>query len=110
MAAAKSDAASALTLYPVRLPAAMIARVDALAEIMSADPVLSSFYGGRVSGSAVFRVALAKGLEELEARRDNLRGLLLERPSVAPEPAALADLVPPKVKRKAKQAKQGKTC
>lgn len=51
----------------LRLPAELLARVDALAELLAADPRLSAAVGGRVSRSAILRVALERGVAALEA-------------------------------------------
>lgn len=51
----------------LRLPADLSARVDALAERLAADPRLAAAVGGRVSRSAVLRLALERGIAALEA-------------------------------------------
>ena len=54
----------------LRLPRALVARLDALAARMAADPTLgalASDLGGRVSRSAVLRLALTRGIAVLEA-------------------------------------------
>lgn len=51
----------------LRLSADLSARVDALAERLAADPRLAAAVGGRVSRSAVLRLALERGIAALEA-------------------------------------------
>lgn len=51
----------------LRLSADLSARVDALAERLAADPRLAVATGGRVSRSAVLRLALERGIAALEA-------------------------------------------
>jgi hypothetical protein len=50
---------------PVKLPVELLERADALISAVRADPELSAMMG-RVSRAAVVRVALLKGLNELE--------------------------------------------
>lgn len=52
-------------MMPVKLPMELLERADALIPVMRADPELSALLG-RVSRAAVVRVALLKGLNELE--------------------------------------------
>jgi hypothetical protein len=49
--------------FVLRLPADMIARVEALVPKLGAAPSLGAF---RVSRSAILRMALVRGLDELE--------------------------------------------
>ena len=49
----------------LRLPVALVARLDALVEAMKTAPRLSSV--GRITRSAVARLAIEAGLEQLEA-------------------------------------------
>jgi predicted transcriptional regulator len=49
----------------VRLPAGVVARLDALTDAMKTAPRLSAV--GRITRSAVARLALEAGLESLEA-------------------------------------------
>lgn len=51
----------------LRLPRALVARLDALAARLGADPTLAAAFGGRVSRSAVLRAALDRGVSALEA-------------------------------------------
>ena len=51
----------------VRLPLEVLDRLDALAERMSAVPTLAALAGGRLSDSAVLRIAVIRGLDLLEA-------------------------------------------
>lgn len=52
-------------MMPVKLPVELLDRADALIPAMRADPELSAMMG-RVSRAAVVRVALLRGLAELE--------------------------------------------
>lgn len=52
-------------LESVRLPADLMARAEALVPLMEKDPELSAF--GRVNKSSVIRLALHRGLLNLEA-------------------------------------------
>ena len=54
-----------MDLVPIRLPAGVVARADALIEPMAADPKLAAL--GTVTKAVVLRVALVRGLEALEA-------------------------------------------
>lgn len=51
-------------LESVRLPADLMARAEALVPLIEKDPELSSF--GRVNKSSVVRLALHRGLKNLE--------------------------------------------
>jgi hypothetical protein len=52
-------------MMPVKVPVELLERADALIPAMRADPELSALLG-RVSRAAVVRVALLRGLAELE--------------------------------------------
>jgi hypothetical protein len=51
----------------MRLPARLLARVDALAPFLEGHPAFASRVSSRVSRSAVLRAALERGLDALEA-------------------------------------------
>jgi len=59
-------------LESVRLPADLMARAEALVPLMEKDPELSAF--GRVSKSAVVRLALHRGLANLEEQYGKSKG------------------------------------
>jgi len=52
----------------IRVPTGQIERADALTEDLSRDPAITALLGGKVSRSAVLRLALHRGLEELEIK------------------------------------------
>jgi predicted DNA-binding protein len=52
----------------VRLPNELIRRLDALAKRMSKDPRTAALAGAEVSRAAALRLAIAEGIEVLEAR------------------------------------------
>lgn len=56
----------------MRLTARIIARADALAPYLEEHPAFASRVGSKVSRSAIFRAALERGLDALEA--DSAKG------------------------------------
>ncbi len=50
----------------MRLPARLLARVDALAPFLEGHPAFASRVSSRVSRSAVLRAAIERGLDALE--------------------------------------------
>lgn len=53
----------------IRIPGALVERINALAPVLAADPLVAAARGGRGGGmSAVVRLALIEGMKILEAR------------------------------------------
>jgi len=56
------------TLLSMRLPADLVARLDALAEALQQDDRLRAVSGGKVSRSAALRLAMVEGIDVLEEK------------------------------------------
>jgi len=56
------------TPVTIRMPADLLAQADELVDALKADPTLAAVTGGRMSRSAVLRLAVVRGLEALKAQ------------------------------------------
>ncbi len=91
---------------PVRLPSALVKRLDKLVKPIAADPRMAAF--GRVSRSTVIRLAIAEGLTALE--REYLGQTAKRGAAGSPrsKPASPAAAVAPAPSRPARGRSRGK--